>query len=606
MARFSFPATTRANLVLQLAGSQRADLETSFTRAQPDRGRRARPTSGNFCGTGTSYTVYFDMQFSQPVHPQRHARPGRACPARAGLGVRGPDLRHHRRARRCWSRSAISYVSAANARLNLAAENPGWNFTAHPRTGPRAAWNALLGRIRVGGGSADQQSRLLHRALPLAAAPERVQRRQRPVPGHRRHRARRGPRPRRLLHELLRLGHLPGPGPARGAGRARPRPATPPSRCWTTTPRTACCPSGSRTTPRPTSWSATRADPVLADYYAFGARDFDAGHGAGRHGRRGQPSPGPIRPGLNYLDALGYLPVDGSYGCCNYYEPVSTTLEYDTDDFAISALAGALGQGQDRGEVPQPGPRTGATCSTRSAGWTSAGRPAELGAGLRRRHATTGFVEASSLIYTGMVPFNLAGLARAKGGRAAMAAYLDNVLRSFTGAARLRLARATSPASSCPGSTTTSASPPGPSRSSRQVQDQLWTDTPAGAGDGNDDLGGLSAWYVWSALGLYPETPGTADLALGSPVFPHAVITPGRRPDADHPRGRRRRRRAVRAVRGVGRRGPGTRAYAPPPALIAAARSASRSAPARHRAGPRRRAPRRRPMTPAPRGPARS
>ena len=29
----------------------------------------------------------------------------------------------------------------------------------------------------------------------------------------------------------------------------------------------------------------------------------------------------------------------------------------------------------------------------------------------------------------------------------------------------------------------------------------------------------MSAWYVFSALGFYPETPGTADLALGSPVF---------------------------------------------------------------------------------------
>jgi hypothetical protein len=37
----------------------------------------------------------------------------------------------------------------------------------------------------------------------------------------------------------------------------------------------------------------------------------------------------------------------------------------------------------------------------------------------------------------------------------------------------------------------------------------------------------MSAWYVWSAMGLYPETPGTADLALGSPLFPQVAITPG-------------------------------------------------------------------------------
>jgi putative alpha-1,2-mannosidase len=44
---------------------------------------------------------------------------------------------------------------------------------------------------------------------------------------------------------------------------------------------------------------------------------------------------------------------------------------------------------------------------------------------------------------------------------------------------------------------------------------------------GEDDLGALSSWYVWSALGLYPETPGVADLAMTSPLFPKAVITEG-------------------------------------------------------------------------------
>ena len=35
----------------------------------------------------------------------------------------------------------------------------------------------------------------------------------------------------------------------------------------------------------------------------------------------------------------------------------------------------------------------------------------------------------------------------------------------------------------------------------------------------------MSSWYVFSALGMYPETPGTADLALGSPLFTQAIVT---------------------------------------------------------------------------------
>jgi hypothetical protein len=59
----------------------------------------------------------------------------------------------------------------------------------------------------------------------------------------------------------------------------------------------------------------------------------------------------------------------------------------------------------------------------------------------------------------------------------------------------------------------------------REIQDQLWSDTPTGLGDGNDDLGAMSAWYVWSALGMYPMTPGTSTLALGSPQFTEEQIT---------------------------------------------------------------------------------
>jgi hypothetical protein len=58
----------------------------------------------------------------------------------------------------------------------------------------------------------------------------------------------------------------------------------------------------------------------------------------------------------------------------------------------------------------------------------------------------------------------------------------------------------------------------------RQIQDRIWTNSPGGLA-GNDDLGAMSAWYVWSALGMYPETPGTADLALGSPLFTTAATT---------------------------------------------------------------------------------
>lgn len=51
----------------------------------------------------------------------------------------------------------------------------------------------------------------------------------------------------------------------------------------------------------------------------------------------------------------------------------------------------------------------------------------------------------------------------------------------------------------------------------------LFGPTPDGA-PGNDDLGALSSWYVWAALGLYPSTPGTPILTVSTPLFDRAVI----------------------------------------------------------------------------------
>jgi hypothetical protein len=44
---------------------------------------------------------------------------------------------------------------------------------------------------------------------------------------------------------------------------------------------------------------------------------------------------------------------------------------------------------------------------------------------------------------------------------------------------------------------------------------------------GNDDLGEMSSWAVWAALGMYPEAPGRAELILASPQFPSTTITRG-------------------------------------------------------------------------------
>ncbi len=57
----------------------------------------------------------------------------------------------------------------------------------------------------------------------------------------------------------------------------------------------------------------------------------------------------------------------------------------------------------------------------------------------------------------------------------------------------------------------------------RQVMDLLYQPTPDGL-CGDEDTGQMSAWYVLSALGIYPVCPGTPDYLIGSPIFDKAII----------------------------------------------------------------------------------
>jgi hypothetical protein len=60
----------------------------------------------------------------------------------------------------------------------------------------------------------------------------------------------------------------------------------------------------------------------------------------------------------------------------------------------------------------------------------------------------------------------------------------------------------------------------------RRIQRSLFSAQPGGL-PGNDDLGAMSAWYVWASLGLYPEITGRSELAVNTPLFPDVTITRG-------------------------------------------------------------------------------
>ncbi|MFV8183736.1 lectin [Streptomyces sp. AF1B] len=556
MARFTFPSTSQANLIFKLTGSQNGAGNTQFTKVSSTE-VSGQVTSGRFCGAGNTYTVYFDMVFDQPFSSQgsslakstlKPVQQGKASknaaekPNKPVLHGKVPAGAASKSAKSSASPDAaasngyvtfnttsnhvvqakvgVSYVSVANAVANRTAENSGWDFDA-TRTAAQNAWNSALGKVQIAGGTAAQQesfyTALYHSLLhPNVISDTNGQyygfdgRTHTVDSGHKAVYANYSGWD--IYRSQAQLEALLAPQVASDTAQSMVDDYA----------QTGIFPKWSENNGESYVMVGDPADAIIADYYAFGARDFDTKAALADMVKQASTTNND-RPGLNYLNSPGYMPHDGSYGCCNFYGPVATTLEYDTADFAISAMAGALGDTANQ-----------KTYANRAQDWRNVLNPASgfveprnaSGAWTGGFDPTSGtdMVEADSWIYTGMVPFNVGGLAHAKGGNTAMNHYLDTVLRSFTGANGYAWV-GNEPSIELPWEYDYTGQPYKTQGTVRAIQDQIWANTPGGLADGNDDLGAMSAWYVWSALGMFPETPGTSDLALGSPLFTQAVVT---------------------------------------------------------------------------------
>ena len=140
-----------------------------------------------------------------------------------------------------------------------------------------------------------------------------------------------------------------------------------------------------------------------------------------------------------------------------------------------------------------------------------------------------GFVEGSAAQYVWMVPFNVTGLFQKMGGLAKATSRLDRFFYepdgspAITKAGPLHAELDNEPSIETPWLYLFAREPWKTQQLVREVLSSTWTNTPAGI-PGNDDLGEMSSWYVFAAMGLYPEIPGRAELVLGSPLFPAITV----------------------------------------------------------------------------------
>jgi predicted alpha-1,2-mannosidase len=232
----------------------------------------------------------------------------------------------------------------------------------------------------------------------------------------------------------------------------------------------------------------------------------------------------------------GYIPREAAS------KAASDTLEYGDADFALALMAQSLGHGADA-----------AVLARRSGAWQHQFDPKTRY--IRPRNANgsfpadwdpssdEGWKEGSGWQYLWLVPHDVAALSHAIGGAAATRDRLDSF---FSTPATSPAAAPVVPAAQntvnvfglqyrttqySPGNEHDLHAPylydyvgaPAKTQAVVAAERSLFNDTPYGL-PGNDDLGSLSAWYVWTALGFYPVTQGAPVAAIGTPLFAHTEL----------------------------------------------------------------------------------
>ncbi|MDH6453531.1 MULTISPECIES: GH92 family glycosyl hydrolase [unclassified Streptomyces] len=561
-ARFTYPADKPASLLFRTANSEVGSSDSTVEIDPAARTVSGSVTSGNFCGyldpegQRAYYTVHFTAHFDQPFAATGTWQDDRLAPGSrtasggtggfsqggrpvAGKGA-GGYVQFAPGTEQVGVRIGISYVSRAGAAANLAAENPPRRSFDSVREAARHAWRERLRAIRVGGGTDDERTTFytaLYHALLHPNVISDADRRYRGSDGEvhtvaHGHRAQYGTFSGWDVYRgQVQLLTLLDPRTGSDVAQSLYELARQNGGVWDRWLHGA---SGTH---------VMNGDPspiALAGIHAFGGTDFDLRGALGSLVKAatvptaqdlssaGKPvlSVGQ-RPSLDKYLKLHYMP-----SVSNAWGGAAETLEMSGADFALSQLARAAGE---KG--------TAAAFSDRSQWWQNnfniAADPS--GGYIANRKADgswvtgftpstgNGFVEGTAAQYTWMVQHDPAGLFAAMGGRDRALARLDAFFHddkgdwAFTGNGGEKSELDNEPSINVPYLYAYAGAPYRTQETVRAAMRQLWSTRPGGI-PGNDDLGAMSAWYVFSALGMYPQVPSRSELVLASPLFPRIEI----------------------------------------------------------------------------------
>jgi predicted alpha-1,2-mannosidase len=537
VGRFSYPDNGRPALFYvrsgeSLAGNSAATIEIG----EDNTTITGSATSGGFCGKNNVYTVYFAMKFGRPFTSYGtwdgysvSAGARRAYSSYTGssggyVGFPAGSVLE--------VRTALSYVSVDGARANLAAEgDAGFDDV---RAAASSQWNEMLSRIAVAGAGADDVETFytaLYHSLLHPNTFNDADGRYIGFDGD--------------VHTVA-AGHTQYAnfsdwdtyrGLAALHGLLFPQQASDMAQSLVNdAEQSGSFPRWALANAATAQMTGDSVVPLIVNLYAFGARDFDV-HAALRYMVKAATEGGVgrnsyvERPGIATYLRRGYLPLTTDSCIGGSIPAASISLEWSVDDFAIAQFADALGDSataaefQNRAQYWQNlfNPSTGYISPRNAIGFFPDG-PGVV-APAPGCFSQLGFDEGNAEQYVWYVPQNITGLVTALGGRKVVADRLDRFTKQLNaGPQEPYLWAGNEPGFGVPWLYNYVGQPWKTQHLVDRVRSKLFAPTPDGA-PGNDDLGAMSSWYVWAALGLYPSTPGTPILTVNTPLFDRLVIT---------------------------------------------------------------------------------
>ena len=202
----------------------------------------------------------------------------------------------------------------------------------------------------------------------------------------------------------------------------------------------------------------------------------------------------------------GYIPS-------THPESVTRTVEYGYDDWVLGQYAGKV-MGDEK---------TAAMLVKRSMAWRQLLHIPSLlllprdGDSFRVRPGNLGYKEGDTWVYSYFAPQDAGGLIDRMGGDVYFCARLDSALTDG------RIVFDNETVLHIPYFFNEAGRPDLTRKWVKKIMRERYKDQPGGL-PGNDDLGAMSSWYVFSALGFFPFCPGKPVYSMGAPMFKKVVL----------------------------------------------------------------------------------